>query len=62
MYFNMLGAYKNGNYDVLIFKDGTKVRSSDYENFIPNRIEAMDCLITKFCDLRLPILPREGYC
>lgn len=52
----VIGGYKNGNYDVVIFNDGTKIRSSDYEDFIPNRLEATDCLITKFCDLRLPIL------
>ena len=46
-----LGTYKNGNYDVVIFQDGTKIRASNDENFIPTRIESLDCKITNFCDM-----------
>lgn len=47
----ILGAYKNGNYDVVIFNDGTKIRASDDEKFIPSRIESLDCKITNNCNM-----------
>ena len=27
----LIGRYRNGNYDVLIFEDGTKVRKNDLD-------------------------------
>lgn len=47
----VIGGYKNGNYDVVIFQDGTKIRASDDENFIPTRIESLDCKITNQCNM-----------
>ena len=47
----LLGKYKNGNYDVLIFSDGTKIRYNNEDKLIPDRPESMDILITKCCDL-----------
>lgn len=45
----ILGRYKNGNYDVVIFKDGTKVRSTEAKEFIPNFPENADVKITDKC-------------
>jgi len=42
--------YKNGNYLVTINrKDGTKLRISQEDIFIPNRVESMDVKITNMC-------------
>ena len=42
--------YKNGNYDVTIFDDGTKIRS--YENeAIPDFPESIDIKITNYCEI-----------
>jgi len=47
---NLLGHYKNGNYNVFIMKDGTKIRKSPKgEGFIPEKPESMDILLTKKC-------------
>lgn len=47
---NILSHYKNGNVDVTIYKDGTKVR--EYEDAPePLHPESMDVKITNFCDL-----------
>ena len=51
MNFDLLGAYQNGNYKVLIFSDGTKIRKNDKDTFIPCRIESLDCKITNNCDM-----------
>lgn len=46
----LLGMYKNGNYNVTIFSDGTKVRETDGEEFIPSFAENCDVKITDKCD------------
>jgi hypothetical protein len=46
----LLGAYKNGNYNVKIFSDGTKVRETDGDEFIPAFAENCDVKITDKCD------------
>jgi hypothetical protein len=46
----LLGAYKNGNYNVTIFSDGTKVRDTDDNKFIPAFAENCDVKITDKCD------------
>lgn len=46
MYF-----YKNGNYTVCIMDDGTKIRKTNGDKFIPSFSECTDCLITKNCKL-----------
>lgn len=51
----MIGSYINGNYRVMIFKDGTKVRISTNDIFIPERIESMDMKITNYCDMDCPM-------
>lgn len=47
---NILGTYKNGNYDVTIYSDGTKVRENDLDNLTPAFAENCDCKITDKCD------------
>lgn len=46
----LLGEYKNGNYFVSIYDDGTKIRETDGDSFIPEFPESMDINITDRCD------------
>ena len=52
----LLTDYQNGNYHVLLFEDGTKVRMTNAEKFIPEFAENIDLKITNFCDAGC------GYC
>lgn len=45
----LLGSYKNGNYYVSIFDDGTKIRQNNLDYFEPNTIESCDIKITNRC-------------
>lgn len=45
----LLGYYKNGNYNVSIFTDGTKIRSNNLNFFEPDTVESMDIKITNKC-------------
>jgi len=47
---NLLGEYTNGNYDVHIFDDGTKIRENDLDNLTPSFPENIDLKITDYCD------------
>lgn len=49
-----LGCYQNGNYQVTIFADGTKIRENDFDWFAPEYPESMDIKITNFCDRGCP--------
>jgi len=46
----ILGKYKNGNYDVTIYEDGTKIRENDLDNLTPSFAESCDVTITQKCD------------
>ena len=46
--------YKNGNYVVCISDDGTKIRSTKDDEFIPDFAENCDVKITDKCDGRCP--------
>ena len=46
----ILGKYRNGNYIVTIGDDGTKIRETEYDEFIPAFAENCDCKITDKCD------------
>ena len=46
----MLGMYRNGNYIVRIYEDGTKIRENNLDNFTPSFPESIDVTITKKCD------------
>jgi len=48
---NVLTSYKNGNYNVIILKDGTKIRQTIDNEFQPDFPESMDVKITNRCDL-----------
>lgn len=47
---NILGTYKNGNYNVTIYSDGTKVRENNLDNLTPAFAENCDITITHKCD------------
>ena len=46
---NPLYEYVNGNYEVKIYPDGTKVRTCDSDKFIASRPESIDIKITNRC-------------
>ena len=48
---NLLGVYKNGNMRTRIFSDGTKVRETEDDEFIPDFAENMDIKISNYCDM-----------
>ena len=45
----ILGIYKNGNYQVTILDDGTKIRRTEEDEFIPEFPENADVKITDKC-------------
>jgi len=47
---NIIGKYKNGNYIVTILSDGTKIRETNDNEFIPSFAENCDMKITDKCD------------
>ncbi|GFI31389.1 hypothetical protein IMSAGC013_02784 [Lachnospiraceae bacterium] len=48
---NLLGVYKNGNMRTCIFSDGTKIRETEDDEFIPDFAENMDIKISNYCDM-----------
>lgn len=46
----LLGRYKNGNFVTTILSDGTKVRETKDDEFIPSFAENMDVKICNYCD------------
>ena len=46
----LIGKYKNGNYTVAIFEDGTKIRYNELDYLDPDTIESFDFKITNMCD------------
>lgn len=50
----LLGRYKNGNFFTTILSDGTKIRETEDNEFIPDFAESMDIKITNFCDMGCP--------
>ena len=42
-------SYKNGNYIVTILSDGTKIRRTEDNEFIPSFSENIDCKLTDKC-------------
>lgn len=51
---NIIGIYKNGNYFVTMLSDGTKIRSTKDDEFIPMFAENCDVKITDKCDAGCP--------
>lgn len=52
--------YKNGNYFVDLYEDGTKVRYNDLDNLTPEFVESMDCKITNQCPFGCPMCFPRG--
>ena len=50
----ILGTYNNGNYQVTILSDGTKIRRTDDDEFIPEFPENADVKITDKCSQGCP--------
>lgn len=50
----LLGAYKNGNYMTFLMTDGTKIRKTNDDEFIPAYAENMDVKISNYCDTNCP--------
>lgn len=50
----LLGRYKNGNFSTVILDDGTKIRETKDDEFIPGYAENMDIKITNYCDMGCP--------
>lgn len=48
---SLLGIYKNGNFTTKIFDDGTKIRETEDDEFIPDFAENMDIKISNYCDM-----------
>lgn len=48
---NLLGVYKNGNFTTKIFSDGTKIRETEDDEFIPDFAENMDIKIITYFDM-----------
>ncbi len=46
----LMHRYKNGNYIVSLFSDGTKIRYTDDDEFHPQFPENIDCKISDYCD------------
>lgn len=50
-----IGNYKNGNYSVEIFDNGTKIRETNEDVFIASFPENIDVKITNYCDMNCPM-------
>ncbi|MCM1277322.1 MAG: hypothetical protein NC299_18515 [Lachnospiraceae bacterium] len=48
---NMIGMYKNGNFRTILLSDGTKIRETEDDEFVPDFAENMDIKITNYCDM-----------
>lgn len=55
-----IGKYKNGNYQVVIYEDGTKIRENDLDFFAPEFPESIDLKITNMCDLGCPMCHEDS--
>lgn len=51
----LLGTYKNGNFTVRIYNDGTKIRESQEDTFEPEFAENMDIKICDRCNMGCPM-------
>ena len=47
----VIGVYRNGNYNVAMLSDGTKIRSCKEDKMIPAFPDSMDIKITGCCDM-----------
>lgn len=56
----VLGKWTNGNYDVTLYSDGTKIRENDKDFFDAETIESMDIKITNACDMGCPMCHEDS--
>lgn len=47
----LIGKYKNGNYEVMLLEDGTKIRFNSLDTLEPNFAESMDVKLTDRCSV-----------
>lgn len=52
---NLLAKYKNGNYIVYLYDDGTKIRKNNLTELIPEFPESFDLKITNYCEMNCPM-------
>ena len=57
---SLLYKYKNGNYTVRIFEDGTKERYTLENEFNPTFPESIDLKITSYCDMNCPMCHEDS--
>lgn len=57
---DILGRWKNGNYTVTIYSNGTKIRENGEDFFEPETIESMDIKITNACDMGCPMCHEDS--
>jgi hypothetical protein len=57
---NVLGKYRNGNYNVTIYDDGTKVRENNLDFFEPAFPESIDLKICNRCDMGCPMCHEDS--
>lgn len=55
IFSKILYKYKNGNYFVTIYPDGTKIRKTMDNDFIPVFPESIDLKITNYCENNCPM-------
>lgn len=51
----LLAKYKNGNYTVRLYDDGTKMKSTLYDEFQADFPDSIDLKITDYCELNCPM-------
>ncbi len=59
-YSKKIVCYKNGNYNVKIYEDGTKVRFTDDDEFKSIFPESIDIKITNYCDSNCKMCHEES--
>ena len=57
----LLGRYKNGNFVTTILSDGTKIRETKDDEFIPGFAENMDVKICNYCDMECKFCHEGSY-
>ena len=51
----LLAMYRNGNYTVKLYSDGTKVKTTKDDEFNASFPDSMDLKITDYCDMNCPM-------
>lgn len=56
----LISKYRNGNYNVVMFDDGTKIRFNDEDKLIPDFPESMDMKISNYCPFNCPMCHEQS--